>query len=275
MDMKAGIAASMVTLKRIKDSKLRGDVLLAAVADEENLSIGTEQILEAGWRADAAIVAEPSDHDFVVSHKGFVWLEVDFLGVAAHGSRPEDGVDSISKAGYFLVELEELAKDLSQRTPHPKLGTGIIHAGTIKGGQEPSTYPAKCIITIERRTIPGETSKSVLQELTNVLDRLAAQHSHFRFDIRVTFERPPFDIPHGDPFVAYCTEIITDVLGETPIIRAESAWTDCALLSDAGIPTIMFGPKGEGLHGKKEWVSISSVRKVRDALTQIAKSFCA
>jgi acetylornithine deacetylase/succinyl-diaminopimelate desuccinylase family protein len=275
MDMKAGIAASMVALKRVKDLELKGDVILAAVADEENLSIGTEQILAAGWKADAAIVPEPSGHDIVVAHKGFVWLEVEILGVAAHGSRPGDGVDSITKSGKFLVQLEEFAKVLNLRTAHPQLGHGIIHAGLIKGGEEPSSIPAKTVITIERRTLPRESAESVTKELTEILEKIACQDPDFRFDVRVTFERTPFEIPQGDGFVDFCTRKITEALGEKPIIRAESAWTDCALLSDAGIPTILFGPKGDGLHGKYEWASVSSIRQVTDALSKMAEEFCA
>lgn len=161
LDMKAGIAASMVALVRAKQARLAGDVILTAVADEENLSIGTEQVLRAGWRADGAVVAEPTLHQVVLSHKGFLWLEVDVLGVAAHGSLPAEGVDAISKASHFLVELDKHSQELMKGPEYPGLGTGTIHVGTIKGGEEPSSYPAKCTITIERRTVSGETNEVV------------------------------------------------------------------------------------------------------------------
>jgi acetylornithine deacetylase/succinyl-diaminopimelate desuccinylase-like protein len=141
MDMKAGVAASIVALKRAKRMGLRGDVILAAVADEENLSIGTEQVLKHGWMVDGAVVVELSDHDIVTAHKGFVWVEVNILGRAAHGSRPRDGIDSIVKAGHFLVELEKHAKELSRRIPHPELGTGITHASLIRGGGSHRVFP--------------------------------------------------------------------------------------------------------------------------------------
>lgn len=185
MDMKAGIAASTATLNRVQQMQLKGDVILSAVADEENLSIGMEEILAGGWRADGAIVCEPSGHDVVLSHKGFVWLEVDVLGVAAHGSRPSEGIDSILKAGYFLVELDKYAVELMSRPPHAELGTGIVHASTIRGGEEPSTYPAKCTITTERRTLPGETSKVVEHEITGILKKIGDRIPDFRFEVRV------------------------------------------------------------------------------------------
>lgn len=163
--MKAGVAAALVALSTAKSKPVRGDVVVAAVADEENLSIGTEQILAAGWRADAAVVTEPSWHDLVLCHKGFVWFDIDIIGLSAHGSHPADGVDAIVKAGYFLVELEKYGKEVMERTPQPALGTGSVHAGTVRGGEEPSTYPAKCTITLERRTMPGENATTVQHEL--------------------------------------------------------------------------------------------------------------
>jgi hypothetical protein len=139
MDMKSGVAASMVTLLKAKEAKLRGDVILAAVADEENLSIGVKQVLRAGWRADGAIVPEPTSHYVILAQKGWVWLEVDILGVAAHGSHPDEGVDSIFKAGYFVTELDRHGQELAKRPEeYPGLGTGTVHGELFK---EARKYP--------------------------------------------------------------------------------------------------------------------------------------
>lgn len=148
-DMKGGVAASLAALALIKKDSLRGDVIFAGVADEEDLSIGTTQLLQAGWRADAAIVGEASNLDLVLAHKGFVWLEVNIYGVAAHGSRPELGIDAISKAGYFLVELDRYAQRLQAGPKHPTLGAPSVHASIIKGGEEASSYPATCTVILE------------------------------------------------------------------------------------------------------------------------------
>ncbi|KAF9641269.1 hypothetical protein BFW01_g629 [Lasiodiplodia theobromae] len=273
-DMKGGLAAAMVALVRCKDARLRGDVVLAAVADEEDLSIGTEQVLRAGWTADAAIVGEPSNLGIVTAHKGFVWLEVDVLGVASHGSRPDLGVDAISKAGYFLVELDRYAKRLEQGSRHPALGPGSVHASMIKGGEEASSYPAKCTITLERRTVPGETAETVRGEVDAILKRLEGDVPGFKYELRVTFKRSTFDIDRAHPFVSLVSQKVEETTGAKPTFLAEPFWTDCALLSDAGIPVVIYGPKGEGLHAKTEWVDLKSVETVAETLTAVAREFC-
>jgi acetylornithine deacetylase/succinyl-diaminopimelate desuccinylase family protein len=275
VDMKAGIAASMVAMARAKQSQLRGDIILAAVADEENLSIGTEQVLKAGWRADGAVVAEPSLLDIILSHKGFVWLEVDILGTASHGSRPDLGVDAITRAGYFLVELDKHSRSLLKGKPHPSLqSTGSIHASLIAGGEEPSSYPAKCTITIERRTVPGETPETVEQEIRSILSSIAQRVPGYKYGVRVTFSRSPFEVPQGHPFVQTVLKNVESVLGRKPKVRPEAAWTDCALLAEKGIPALLFGPDGEGLHAMREWATVDSIEKVTDALERIAVEFC-
>lgn len=274
-DMKAGIAASMVAMSRAKHANLRGDMILAAVADEENLSIGTEQVLKAGWHADGAVVPEPSLMDITLSHKGFVWLEVDILGTASHGSRPNLGVDAIARAGHFLVELDRHSQKLLQGKLHPSVrSTGSIHASLITGGEEPSSYPAKCIITIERRTVPGETAETVKQEIRAILSSISSRVQGFKYEVRVTFSRPPFEVSEEDPFIKTVIKNVKHVLGSEPVIRPEAAWTDCALLAEKGIPALLFGPAGEGFHATREWATVESIEKVTDALERIAVEFC-
>lgn len=245
-DMKGGVAAAMCALVRVKDVGLRGDVIFTGVADEEDLSIGTEQVLRAGWTADAAVVTEPSNEGIVVAHKGFVWLEVDVLGVASHGSRPDLGVDAISKAGYFLVELDKHAKGLQEGPKHPQLGPGSIHASMVKGGEEASSYPAKCTITLERRTVPGETAATVREEVEHILRKVAGEVPSFQYDLRVTFSRSTFEIKQDHPFVSLVSQHAERTTGSKPDLLAEPFWTDCALLSDKRIPVVIYGPKGEG-----------------------------
>lgn len=161
-DMKGGVAAILVALAQAKHDGPPGDVIFTGVADEEDVSIGTEQVLAAGWRADAAIVCEPTLEDLIIGHKGSVWFEVDVHGVASHGSRFDLGVDAISRAGYFLVELDKYAERLTTTAQkHPSLGPGSVHASIVRGGEEPASYPAKCTITIERRTVAGESVEQV------------------------------------------------------------------------------------------------------------------
>ena len=152
LDTKGGLAAFMLAAASVADAGLRGDVILTAVVDEEFASIGTEASLR-DWQTDGALVAEPTALDLATCHKGFVWLEVETEGVAAHGSRPEDGIDAIAKMGPVLAGVDALAARLAGGPRHPLLGTGSIHASLISGGQELSSYPGSCRLALERRTI--------------------------------------------------------------------------------------------------------------------------
>lgn len=276
-DMKSGLAAAMLALSSAKGLGLRGDVILAAVSDEEADSIGTEQILIAGWRADAAIVAEPTEMAIINTHKGYALFEVDVYGVAAHGSRPDLGIDAICKAGYFLVELDRYAQDLQNRygqSNKPTAGAPSIHTGVIKGGQEINSYPAHCTVSIERRTIAGETYETVREELLSILEKLAAVVPEFRFDLRTTSHRSSYSIAREHSFVELVVEHGTRSLGTEPPVQGEAYWTDMALLSDAGIPGVIWGPKGYGLHSKTEWVEIESVRQLAESFVTIEADFC-
>ncbi|MFU8875075.1 ArgE/DapE family deacylase [Micromonospora sp. SL4-19] len=272
-DMKGGIAAMMVAAARAARSPLRGDVILACVADEEHGSFGTDEVLES-FTADAAIVTEPSQLEVTLAHKGFAWFDVEIEGRAAHGSRPELGIDAITRAGHFLVALEDLGQRLTRGPAHPLLGTGTVHASVIHGGQEPSTYPAHCRITLERRTVPGESPDSVERELTAVLDRLAATVPDFRYRLTRGLHREPFEADPEAPVVRTLTHHAEKALGHPPVVRAEPFWTDCALLDRAGIPCLLFGVSGAGAHAATEYVDLVSLDRLTDILTSTIADFC-
>ncbi|KAK0106152.1 hypothetical protein ONS96_003800 [Cadophora gregata f. sp. sojae] len=275
IDMKAGIAAALVALARAKETNLRGDVIFAGVADEENLSLGTEEILAAGWTADGAIVMEPTMLDIVLSHKGFVWFKVNIYSRAAHGSQFDIGIDAICKAGYFLVELDKYSKSISAGKRDQWLKTGSVHASLIQGGEEPSSYPAMCSITIERRTVPGKAEETTLQELRSILEHLTDTVPEFKYDILTTFVRPAFQIAEEHPLVRSVISAAGGTLGRNVKLKGERFWADTALLMEAGIPALLFGPDGEGLHGTNEWVTIESVTKLADAIGRVIEEFCA
>lgn len=114
VDMKSRVAAAMISLARAKDFNLKGDVIFTGVADEEGDSIRTQEVLQAGWNADAAIVNDLTGLEILTMHKGIILLEVNIYGVAAHGPRPDLGIAAIAQAGYFLVELDRFSKELQQ-----------------------------------------------------------------------------------------------------------------------------------------------------------------
>jgi acetylornithine deacetylase len=274
MDMKGGVAAQLAAVKALVDAGLRpkGDVILGFVADEEYASLGTEVLLRT-VRADAGIVCEPTDLGVCVAHKGFVWARVDVAGVAAHGSRPLEGVDAIVKAGKFLAELEALEERLKERT-HPLLGAPSVHASTIRGGRELSTYPDFCRIELERRTLPGENSALVERELQTILREIRSRDNNFRANLEILFSRPPLEVDPSLPIVEALRGACSHVLGRIPDFSGMSGWLDSALLAEAGIPTVIFGPTGYGLHGAEEFVEFDSVAATAGVLAETILTFC-
>jgi acetylornithine deacetylase len=260
-DMKGGLAAIMAAGAAAAGRGLAGDVLVAAVADEEHSSLGC-QAVAARFGADAAIVTEPTGLEVCVAHKGFVWLEVETRGRAAHGSRPDLGVDAIAAMGPVLERLSALDARLGERT-HPLLGRPSVHASLIEGGQEWSSYPERCLLRIERRTLPGETGAGVEAEGRELIAGLDAA-------VRCELVREPFEVDSSAPIVEAVKRAagVEEVVGQTP-------WMDAAILAAAGIPTVVFGPSGEGAHAVEEWVELASVERCAEVLTAVAAEHCA
>lgn len=261
-DMKSGVAAILVAAVRARELRLRGDVVVTAVADEEAGSIGTAAVA-ASRTADAAIVSEPTELKLAIAHRGFVAFELETAGRAAHGSRPELGIDAIALMGHALVRLGELDRRLRAGRSHPLVGTGSLHASLIEGGQEYSSYPARCLLGGERRTIPGETIGHVEAELAELLGELEGQ-------VRVVFAREPFEIG-ADCELA---ELVRRHAGEPEVVGVPY-WADSALLAAAGIPTVVFGPLGEGAHAEVEWVDLASVERCVELYADVAAEWCA
>lgn len=272
-DMKAGLAACMLAIKSTQEKHLRGDVILTAVMDEEYAGRGTMDIARR-YHADAAIVAEFTEMKLILAHKGFAWLDVETLGVAAHGSRPELGVDAIAKMGSMLVELEKLDQTLRSRPTHKWLGSGSLHASLINGGRELSSYPDRCLLSIERRTIPGETPEKVEAEVQDIIQRLQHTDPDFKAQIRRGIDRPPMETPEDSPIVNALKVSAAKVLKHTPEFSGVPFWTDAATLWAAGIPSILFGPGGAGAHAIEEWVDLQSVKDCAEIYLDTAESFC-
>ncbi|MGH7051455.1 MAG: M20/M25/M40 family metallo-hydrolase [Acetobacteraceae bacterium] len=272
-DMKSGVAAMMIAAARTRELRLAGDLLVACVADEEHASFGTEEVIRH-FRADAAIVTEPSHLELTIAHKGFAWFEVVVHGRAAHGSRPDLGIDAIAKAGRFLMALGTWDRRLRSTPTHPRLGAGSVHASLIRGGQELSSYPAECRIALERRTVPGETPAGLAAELGAILREITAEDPEFLAEIRPGLVRSPFEIALDQPIVEALGAAATRKLGRRPGYRAEPFWTDCAILADAAIPAVMFGADGDGAHASEEWADLSSVEALAEILIDTATRFC-
>ena len=273
-DMKGGLAACLLTAARAAQLQLRGDVVVTCVADEEAASLGVQDVLRE-WRADAAIVTEPTGLDVCVAHKGFAWIEVETTGRAAHGSRPDLGVDAITKMGAVLARLENLEARLRERDAHPLLGYASVHASLIHGGQELSSYPQHCALSVERRTLPGETREDVDAEMQQLLAECAQRDPDFKGKARVTLVRDPFEVPETEEIVQLVRRHATEALGRAPRVYGETFWMDAAFLAASGIPTVVLGPLGAGAHAQEEWVDLTSVEECARILLNVTREFCA
>jgi acetylornithine deacetylase len=253
-DMKAGLAAALIACREAHRLQLPGDVVVAAVADEEHASLGIQQVLPH-LAADAAIVTEPTEMAIGVAHKGFVWADIEVTGIAAHGSRPHLGVDAIVKTGPILVGLGALNQSLEKRQ-HDLLGPGTVHASLITGGQEASTIPQQCVLTLERRTLPGETVADIEREIEHLLQDCRAADPQLKATTRTVLHRPPMETAPDEPVVRALNAAHEQVRGRSADIVGGSYWADSAFIAVQGIPTVLFGPGGEGAHADVEWVSI-------------------
>lgn len=268
-DMKGGVAAMIDAARVARDRGFRsGRLIVAAVVDEEYASIGADALV-ARCKADAAVVTEPTDLQIGVAHKGFAWGSIETRGRAAHGSRPRDGRDAIFRMGRVLQQLEQLDRELQCRPPHPLIGTGSLHASIIDGGRELSSYPDLCRLQFERRTVPGETGDTLRVEIDGILELLNKEDPEFSASAAVIFSRPPYEIPPESRLPAALTAAAAAV-GAAASLVGMSFWTDAAILGAAGIPSVLFGPGGAGLHSTEEYVNVADVIACRDALAELA-----
>jgi acetylornithine deacetylase len=270
-DMKGSLAACMLAAARVAGAGLAGDVLVTAVSDEEYASIGCQSVLRR-WSADAAIVTEPTALRVCVAHKGFMWLEIETRGRAAHGSRPDEGVDAIVHMGPVLTALGELAGQLAAR-PHPLVGPPSLHASLIEGGQELSSYPERCLLQVERRTVPGETEADVIAEFEALVARCSEAGSNVV--LRPGLAREPFEVDRDARVVGVVERQVESVTGAPADVFGDTPWMDAALTQAAGIPTVVFGPGGTGAHAVEEWVELSDVVRCAEVLEATAREFCA
>ena len=273
-DMKGGLAAMCAAAVAGVGSKAKKQILITAVVDEEYESLGLRALLEAGVRADAAIITEPTRLAICPAHRGFVWFDVSLRGRAAHGSRYDIGVDAITHAGLLLAELDQLERTRDSGPRHRLLGRGSLHASKIRGGVGMSTYPGECDLAIERRTLPGESAEQAMREITDACKRVKARRPEFDARVTLSTAQLPSDVPPDAPIVKRLQGALERE--NVPVkIEGLSAWTDAALLNEAGIPAICFGPGDIALaHAAEEFVSIEEIATATRVLTRVVREWC-
>ena len=280
-DMKGGLAAIVGAVRRLaKTGGLdAGRVVVAGVCDEEDASRGAEAFVE-GWRKGdtpagetLAVVTEPTDLGVGIAHKGFAWLQVTTTGRAAHGSRPADGRDAILRMGRLLARLDAFDRARQTHGGHPLLGTASLHASFIEGGREWSTYPDRCDLRLERRTLPGEPPDEPVLEISRILESLVLEDEEFSASVELVFERHAYEIREDHQLVQRLREAAR-AAGAPGDVCGLSFWADSGVLGQAGMPTVLFGPGGAGLHGIEEYVRLDDVLACEEALTRLARAVC-
>jgi acetylornithine deacetylase len=274
-DMKGGIGAMCAAAWQAARTELAGEIVVAVAADEEYESVGTGVMLERGVRADAAIVGEPTRLEVMPAHRGFVWIEIVVTGRAAHGSRWDLGIDAIRLAGLLLAELDRVdAEELPART-HPLLGRASLHASTIEGGIGMSTYPDRCVLRIERRTLPGETGEDAVAEVRRACAAVRARRPELAAEVSLLMAQGPSDVATDAPVVRALEDALRE-RGEGVRVTGMSAWTDAALLNAAGIPAICFGPGDISLaHAAEEYIPLLEIDRATSVLATLARRWCA
>jgi acetylornithine deacetylase len=268
-DMKAGVAAMCAAAVRARDAGASTDVLITAVVDEEFESLGTSALVARGLAADAAIVTEPTRLAIAPAHKGFAWVEVIVQGKSAHGSRYDVGVDAILHAGLILGELDALERGHLGAITHPLLGRASLHVGTVHGGTAWSVYPDRCVLRVERRTVPGEPASAALHEVQDAVARVRSRRPEVVAEVVPIFSQAPSDVAVDAPVVRALRAAL-EAEGEGVRVEGLSAWTDAALLNAAGIPAICFGPGDIALaHAAEEYVVIDEIERATRVLTRL------
>lgn len=273
-DMKGGLAAMCAAAARAAARGIAGEIIVTAVADEEHTSMGTRAMLRRGVRADAAIVAEPTGLAIMPAHKGFAWIEIEVKGRAAHGSRYEVGVDAILDGGVVLEELATLEREAFPARRHPLLGRPSLHISTIEGGTGWSTYPDRCVIRVERRTLPDESDSEPLTEVQAAIARARERRTSLEADARLVLSQAPSEVASNAPIVRALSEALAE-RNERVTVEGMTAWTDAALLNEAGIPAICFGPGDIALaHAAEEWIETDQIERATDVLESLITRWC-
>jgi acetylornithine deacetylase len=275
-DMKGGLAAMISAAKAIASSGrgLRGDIYVAAVVDEENASIGSEKVLD-GYPVDGVIVCEPTEMKVGIAHMGFVWMVIEAIGKAAHGSVVEEGQDAIVDMARIIEEMGALETRSGPKS-HALLGTPKFHTSKILGGRDWSIVPDHCKLMVERRTLPGETSADILGETREAISRAKVRFPRIRAESKLIFERAPLETPQDADVAQVLAKAIESVIGSEPSFAGLPYWSDASIFSARGrIPSALFGPGNiRHAHSAIEYVPVQEVKMSARVLADAAVRFC-
>jgi acetylornithine deacetylase len=213
---------------------------------------------------DACIVAEPTWLDLASAHRGFAVIEVELRGRAAHSSRPQDGVNAVTHLGRLLAAVEARDREIAAAEPHPDVGHGSFQATVARAGSAPFILAELATATIERRTVPGEPLDAGLREVEAIL----AADAELDATARETMARDAWQLAEHEPAV----QRLIELLG-SPRRTGFPYWMESALWERAGVPTVVCGPAGGGLHTDVEWVDLPQLLAYTETLTTLIPAF--
>ena len=276
-DDKGHAAAALLALREIARAKdrPRGDLMLSLVADEEGTSLGSFDFVKR-HKPDAMLVLEALGlGHYTVCHQGFGSIDLVVGGRAAHGSRPDIGVDAISHMAEVIVRLNRIDREKYAPNPHPLNMKTVFHAGTIRGGADYASYPAQCVLGIEIGTQPGEGIEDRVREIEAVFAEVKALYPAFKGRIDIRLARKPFTASGHEELMRILDGEERRVIGRPIVAVGENSWGDPAIFQEAGIPTLMLGAAGDNLHAPDEWVSIPELTQLAEIVAGTARVFCA
>ena len=266
LDTKGGLAAALIAADAVASLPPAGDIIIAAVCDEEAGSIGSEHLL-ASTSAAGAVVIEPTDLQVVVAHPGFAVIECVFHGRASHTSKPEDGINAITPAVAFVQSVARYATQLARQDDDALFGRPTAQVTRIEGGVELFTTPDRCTVIVELRTVPHKTTAA---DIDNLLDEVRAQgHS---VESRQVIVREPLPDNTDQPITTLLFDSLSE-LGQPAHVVGARYWTDAALVDAHDIPVVVFGPGGHGIHSDDEWVSIDDLLICSATLAKVMAEF--
>jgi len=277
-DMKGSLAAIMRVAVEVAARPNAGDLWLMIVADEESDGRGAEAVLGAladrRTRPDACVVAEPSDLRLMLGHRGFATGVITTHGRAAHTARRDEGIDAVVMMARVIVALADLDARLNAVPGHPLLGHSAVVTSLVHGGTELFTYPAGCRAEFVWRTLPGQTRASLEAEFDRLFVALRQRDPRFDADVVWRLWREPMLIDANAAIARAAAAALHDELGAKATPCAAPWWTDAALIQAAGIPPVIVGPSGGGIHSIDEWVDLEGLARFERILLNLTRSFC-
>ncbi|WP_395242718.1 M20/M25/M40 family metallo-hydrolase [Agromyces sp. MMS24-K17] len=280
-DMKGGVAGLVVAAERLAAADAPGTIVVALVADEEDASVGAEAVIAdlsgRDLAPDLCLIAEPTWLDLAAAHRGFAVVDVALHGRAAHSSQPDQGVDAIRALGDLLAGIRAADASLHALAPHPLLGHGSLMATVARAGTAPFTVAAGAEVVVERRTVPCEASARALDEVRALVDGVVAGLPGLTAEVRLGMARAAWQVD-ATGAAAEFSRLLGAALAETgtrPEPVGAPYWMESALWQEVGVPTVVCGPAGGGLHAVDEWVDLDQLRRFPVAVEQAVGRFLA